>query len=211
MEKIPTGSIPLVIVMLVAFLAILCVPASNVRSEIFKYVDDQGRMHFVDSFEKIPPRYQDQLTSRPRKTTGNKPPRTLPSKQSGVTSTSNDARIIPYKITSRMWHADLRKSVPTPQAVIDKIHAVLGLWQSVPEANLQFRYAGLAGKSYSSRDELPNDGTLYYILNGNHPFGNMVAGAGGYSGTIPADYQKGYVYSEYQGRFVYNEVENADP
>jgi hypothetical protein len=180
--------------MLVAFLALLCVPASNVRSEIFKYVDDQGRMHFVDSFEKIPPRYQDQLTSRPQKTTGNKPSRTLPSNQRGVASTSADARIIPYKITSRMWHADVQKSVPTPQAVIDKIHAVLGLWQSVPEANLQFRYAGLAGKSYSSRDELPNDGTLYYILNGNHPFGNMVAGAGGYSGTIPTDYQKGYVF-----------------
>jgi len=50
--------------------------------------------------------------------------------------------------------------------------------------NLQFHYAGLAGESYSSRDELPNDGTLYYILNGNHQFGNMVAGAGGYSGSI---------------------------
>lgn len=194
MNKIFSRKISLIIVALPVFLALVLGVASNVQSEIFKYVDDQGKSHYVDSIEKVPPHYQDQLTSRPQKTTGGTPSQTLQSKQPDDTSTSTDAKIIPYKITSQMWNADIRKSVPTPQTVIDKIHAVLRLWQSVPEANLQFRYAGLSGTSYSSSDELPSDGTLYYVLNGNRSFGNMVAGEGGYSGTIPGNYQKGYVF-----------------
>ena len=194
MQKRYTGNISSIIVMLAVLSALVWGTSSSVRSEILEYVDDQGQMHFVDSIGNVPPQYREQVTARPHKNTGSTPSQTAPSKKAGVTATTANARTIPYKITSQMWNAKVQHSVPTPQAVIDKIHAVLQLWQSVPEANLQFRYAGLAGPSYSSRDELPNDGTLYYILNGNRRFGNMVAGAGGYSGTIPKNYQKGFVF-----------------
>jgi hypothetical protein len=183
---------------LVAVFGSLCSgTASPVWAEIYKYVDDRGQMHFVDSIDKVPPEYLDEVASRPGSKTDATPsppsrPPTIP--KPDETKPTGNARIIPYKITSHTWNAAQKRSVPTPQAVIEKIHAVLRLWQSVPEANLQFHYAGLAGSSYSSREELPNDGTLYFILNGDHPFGNMVAGAGGYSGTIPEDYRKGFVF-----------------
>ena len=194
MEKARVKGISTCILMMAVFSALVMGTPSTTKGGIFKYVDDQGQMHFVDSIDKVPHRYQDQLNARPQQKVGKQPSPMPQPKKLGFTSTNADTRIIPYKITLQMWNAEVQKSVSTPQAIIDKIHAVLQLWQSVPEANLQFRYAGLAGASYSSRDELPNDGTLYYVLNGNHQFGNMVAGAGGYSGSIPDDYQKGYVF-----------------
>lgn len=197
MDKTDTANIPAIIVLLAVFTVLAWGIPSNAPGEIFKYVDDQGQLHFVDSIDKVPPEYRNEVDSRPQKAT-DAPPSPTPQPQKilkpGETKATGNSRIIPYKVTSHMWNAAENRSVPTPQAVIEKIHAVLQLWQSVPEANLQFRYAGLAGPAHSSREELPSDGTLFFILNGDHPFGNMVAGAGGYSGTIPEDYQKGFVF-----------------
>lgn len=194
MKKPNTGNRWTIIVMVSVFAAVVWGPPTSVHAGIFKYVDDQKQVHFVDSIEKVPPRYRDQLTVPSRKEAENKSSPTKRPKTPRLTTDKENARVIPYKVTSRMWNAEVQKSVPTPQTVIDKIGAVLRLWQSVPEANLRFRYAGPAGSSYSSREELPEDGALYYVLNGDRKFGRMVAGAGGYSGTIPENYRKGYVF-----------------
>ncbi|MDQ5988096.1 MAG: hypothetical protein CSYNP_03849 [Syntrophus sp. SKADARSKE-3] len=106
----------------------------------------------------------------------------------------NGVKTIKYKVTSEMWDPRQGKSIPTPEVILRKIRRVLDLWQSVSEAGLKFEYDGFAGPGYSSHVELPKDGKLYFVLNGSQKYGNMFSGSGGYSGKIPAGYEKGYVF-----------------
>lgn len=110
---------------------------------------------------------------------------------------SPDARIIGYKITSMMYDSVQQKAIPTPQPIIDKIHKAFELWESDSNIKIGFRYDGLAADHYDSRDEIPSDGRIYVVLNAvNQSVDPGAAGVGGYVGTIPGGYQKGYAFIE---------------
>lgn len=110
---------------------------------------------------------------------------------------STDARIIGYKITSTMFDSTLQKVIPTPQPIIDKISKAFELWSSDKDAKLGFRYDGLAEDHYNGIVDIPSDGRIYIVLNaGNQSIDPGAAGEGGYTGTIPGNYQKGYVFLE---------------
>jgi hypothetical protein len=48
-----------------AWLLLLLVSAGGeARGQVFKYVDDEGRVHFTDGYGAIPPKYRDQLEER---------------------------------------------------------------------------------------------------------------------------------------------------
>jgi hypothetical protein len=104
-------------------------------------------------------------------------------------------KVIPYKITANLWNADKGVLEPTPQAMIDKIDQAFKLWESIPNTNLNFQYAGLTDVSNLSVAQLPDDGSIVIVLDGSTLTFNCegVSGLGGYSGTIPDDYRKGYV------------------
>lgn len=106
---------------------------------------------------------------------------------------SRRPKVIPYKITSRLWHEPSGKAIKTPGPVIEKIKKAFELWGSVKDAKLKFRYAGLAAKGYPDSDAIPQDGSIYIVLNGKELEGDLVAGVGSYVGNIPDSYQKGYV------------------
>ena len=78
-------------------------------------------------------------------------------------------KIIPYKISSKMWYVPLqggaKSLITTPQSVINKIKKVFELWVSVKEAGLEFRYDGLVDASYAGFHQIPHDGSVYIVLN----------------------------------------------
>ena len=101
---------------------------------------------------------------------------------------------IPYKITSHMWHSERQEAIPTPLPIIQKIQKAFELWGSVTEAGIRFKYDGLADSQYSDKNEIPNDGSIYVILNNERAFGKSVAGTGSFIGNIPDRYEKGFVF-----------------
>lgn len=110
---------------------------------------------------------------------------------------SADARIIGYKITSMMYDSVQKKAIPTPQPIIDKIHKAFELWESDEKVKIGFRYDGLGADHYDSRNEIPSDGKIYVVLNAvNQSADPGAAGIGGYEGTIPGDYKKGFAFIE---------------
>lgn len=50
---------------LVVAITLLCNVSTSAVAEVFKYVDEEGRTHYVDSSEKIPEKYRDQLKEQP--------------------------------------------------------------------------------------------------------------------------------------------------
>lgn len=118
-------------------------------------------------------------------------------------SISPDARIIGYKITSMMYDSIQQKAVPTPQPIIDKIGKAFELWESDENVKIGFRYDGLGADHYDTRDDIPSDGRIYVVLNAvNQSADPGAAGVGGYMGTIPSDYQKGYAFIETRKRLA---------
>lgn len=116
---------------------------------------------------------------------------------------SADARIIGYKITSMMYDSVQQKAIPTPQPIIDKIHKAFELWESDENVKIGFRYDGLGADHYDSRNEIPSDGRIYVVLNAvNQSSDPGAAGIGGYEGTIPGDYKKGYAFLEMRKRLA---------
>ncbi|HEY9841976.1 MAG: hypothetical protein ACAI44_12685 [Candidatus Sericytochromatia bacterium] len=103
-------------------------------------------------------------------------------------------RTLAFKITSKMWDPITRKAVPTPPVLVEKIRKVFALWESVPGTGLHFRYDGFAAPAYDSIESVPADGRIYLVLNTRYPMGKFVAGAGGYAGSVPDSYRKGYVF-----------------
>jgi len=83
--------------------------------------------------------------------------------------------------------------VSTPQPVIDKINKAFALWASDPEARLKFAYKGLTKSNYKSMNEVPDEGCIYIMFDGESVTGASVSGIGGYEGAIPGDYKKGLV------------------
>lgn len=106
------------------------------------------------------------------------------------------SRAISYKVTSKMFDPSQNKAVDTPPAILEKIRKAFDVWESAPEANLKFQFAGLAAESYRSDSDIPSDGSLYIVLNGRDSSGEGygIAGEGGYQGKIPHRYRKGYVF-----------------
>lgn len=102
--------------------------------------------------------------------------------------------LIRFRITSAMWNANKNRAEPTPKAVIKKIQKAFELWASATDADLAFEYDGMAGRSYDDAGQIPEDGELYVVLNGEQPFGNLEAGKGGFVGSLPDQYKKGFVF-----------------
>jgi hypothetical protein len=104
-----------------------------------------------------------------------------------LTQAGDSIRVIPFKISSRMWYAPSGKLISTPPAVIEKIKKVFELWASVKEVQLSFRYAGLVDGEYAGFHQIPHDGTIYVVLN-NWDMGECLDGEGQYWGEIPGNY-----------------------
>ena len=99
-------------------------------------------------------------------------------------------RVIPFKVSTRMWHAPSGQQITTPPAVIEKIKKAFDLWGSVKEAGLVFRYDGQVDKDYTSFAQVPEDGTVYVILN-NWDIGQCYDGLSRHFGNIPGSYKGG--------------------
>lgn len=108
-----------------------------------------------------------------------------------------NAKVIGYKITAKMYDSLQGKTINTPTAMVSKIKKSFEIWESVTDANIKFRYDGLGADSYSNSNAIPSDGRIYIVLNSNNQSSDAgAAGIGGYDGTIPNDYKKGYVFLE---------------
>ena len=101
---------------------------------------------------------------------------------------------IPYKISSHLWHYKKEEAIPTPLPLIQKIQKAFELWGSVTDTRINFQYAGLAESEYNSTSEIPHDGSIYVVLNSVRAFKRGVAGTGSYQGSIPKQYDKGFVF-----------------
>jgi hypothetical protein len=102
-------------------------------------------------------------------------------------------RSICYKVTAQAWDADAGRSLPTSPALLERIHRAFGLWQEASRGALEFRFAGLAAPAYDGVAQVPYDGCLYAVLDGDFNFHGEL-GQGGFNGTIPGEHKRGYFF-----------------
>lgn len=102
-------------------------------------------------------------------------------------------RSVCYKVTAQAWDADAGRSLPTSPALLERIHRAFGLWQQASRGVLEFHFAGLAAPAYDGVAQVPYDGCIYAVLDGDFNFHGEL-GQGGFNGTIPGEYKRGYFF-----------------
>jgi hypothetical protein len=97
-----------------------------------------------------------------------------------------------------MWDSLQGRAVETPPAVVSKVNRIFAMFAAALQPDVSFRYAGTAARAYSGVGEIPEDGTIYIVLNGDYPFVPVKeggpGGVGGFRGAIPHDFRGGYVF-----------------
>jgi hypothetical protein len=92
-----------------------------------------------------------------------------------------------------MWDASSGKAVTTSPEVLARIGRAFRLWEAGSGGVLKFRNGGFSAPSYDGLSQIPYDGCVHAVLNGERNFHGELA-HGGFNGTIPGEYKRGYFF-----------------
>jgi hypothetical protein len=98
-----------------------------------------------------------------------------------------------YKVTSKMWDASSGKAVTTSPEVLGRIRRAFRLWEMASGDALKFRDGGFSAPGYDGLSQIPYDGCVHAVLYGERNFHGEL-GHGGFNGTIPGEYKRGYFF-----------------
>lgn len=116
------------------------------------------------------------------------------------------AKKIRYVVSNELYDKDSEQVIETPCVVVEKTQKSFELWESIDEVPLVFEYAGIYNSNQDPPMSTAQDPLIYLDFSGqNYTFDqDLVAGVGGYRGTIPDNYEGGHVYfNTKQGHFTW--------
>jgi micrococcal nuclease len=117
---------------------LVCIPAAQAWAEIYKWVDDDGQVHFTDDRSLVPLEYRDRVQVRP-----SSPPTEAPQPPASAGKTKKDKRV----------HAPSPR--PSSAGRVVKVVAVLDGDTIVISGGDKVRYAGLNTPETHHPDKLP--------------------------------------------------------